>query len=272
MFEIKNVSYSIGEKKLIDQFSLNLDSGELLVVLGPNGAGKSTLIKLMSGEYKPDSGQVRLDEKLLHSISLKQRARIRAVLPQSSSLNFPFKVSEVVKMGRSPHAGAGLSVDQDIVSKALEMADAHHLKDRIFTTLSGGERQRVHLARVLAQIWPEHNDGSPRYLLLDEPTSALDLAHQHKTLMTAKKITKSFGIGVLAVLHDLNLAAYYADRLAILQDGKLLCQGKPETVLTQDNIYQAFGIPVKVIDHPIHHNCPLVVTPAQMAAVQISTC
>lgn len=272
MLEAINVSYSIDRKVLIDDLTLGLSAGELLVVVGSNGAGKSTLIKLLSGEYQPGAGSIRLNDKPLHNIPLRQQAQLRAVLPQSSALSFPFKVHEVVKMGRSPHAGAGMEVDQHIINESLKMADAAHLDKRVFTSLSGGEKQRVHLARVLAQIWSQQTDSDSRYLLLDEPTSALDLAHQHKTLMTAKKLAQSSGIGVLAVLHDLNLAAYYANRIAILQNGKLLCQGKPETVLTSDNIYQAFGMPVKVIDHPVHDGCPLVVSPAQMASVQVTVC
>lgn len=272
MFEAVNVRYSIDGKILLDELTLGLKPGELLVVVGSNGAGKSTLIKCLSGENTPDKGMVKLNDKPLHSIPLRQQAKLRAVLPQSSALNFPFKVDEVVKMGRSPHSGCGIETDRHIVNESLKMADASHLQHRIFTSLSGGEKQRVHLARVLAQIWSQQSDNTSRYLLLDEPTSALDLAHQHKTLMTVKNLAGSFGIGVLAVLHDLNLAAYYAHRIAILHNGKLLSQGTPEAVLTADYIYQAFGISVKVIDHPVHLGCRLVVSPAQSCRVQIAVC
>ena len=163
-------------------------------------------------------------------------------------------------MGRSPHPASSRECDQAIVTAAMDEAEVSHLAGRDYTTLSGGERQRVQLARVLSQVWGAAN-GEARYLLLDEPTSALDLSHQHSVLATATRFARENGMGVLAVLHDLNLAAYYADRVAVLKDGCLLCCGSPKEVLTPERIAEAFNLSTMVLRHPRYKDCPLVVTP-----------
>jgi iron complex transport system ATP-binding protein len=185
---------------------------------------------------------------------------MRAVLPQNSSLQFAFRVVDVVLMGRSPH-NPSLFTERDhaIATAAMQRADVSHLRDRLFPSLSGGERQRVHMARVLAQIW-DNGDKTARYLLLDEPTSALDLLHQHSTLAIARRLADEQGTGVLVVLHDLNLAALYADRVAVMQSGGLVCQGVPSEVLRSEIIEDVFGIAVSVDVHPANPARPLVIT------------
>ncbi len=265
MLEARGIDVSIRGKKLLNQLSLKITPGEFMVVVGPNGAGKSTLLKALTGEQSISFGEILMNGSTLKNIPTSEQAKVRAVLPQDSSLNFPFRVHEVVAMGRSPHQGSGANIDEEIIASVLEEVDVTELFDRDYTTLSGGERQRVQIARVLAQIW-NPNPKKPHYLLLDEPTSALDLSHQHSVLGIARKIMERQNIGVLAVLHDLNLAAYYADHIAVLKDGRLLCQGTPQEVLTPERIEEAFGTPALVLPHPLRENCPLIVTPVHKAA------
>lgn len=251
--EVKNASVDIGSKTLLGKVSLSLKPGEVISVLGPNGAGKSTLMNVLSGERKLSEGSVILNGR--SDWSLSQKALMMGVLPQSSSLNFPFTVEEVVMLGRIPCATRH-EENLKITTEALKKIDSLHLLHRQYTTLSGGERQRVHMARVLAQIWNNTPLGS-RYLLLDEPTSALDPAHQQLTLKVARQQADS-GLGVLIILHDLNLAARYSDRIIILNNGSIAAQGAPEQVLTPEIVYSVFDIDVRISQHPIH-DCALVV-------------
>ena len=251
--EVNNVSVQISDKTLIKDINLSLKPGEVVSVLGPNGAGKSTLMKVISGERKPSTGDVFINRR--NDWSLNDRALMLGVLPQTSSLNFPFTAEEVIALGRIPCA-TDHSENQKIVSKALEKVDGLHLKDSYYTTLSGGERQRVHMARVLAQIWDECPLGE-RYLLLDEPTSALDPQHQQLTLKMARQEADN-GMGVLVILHDLNLAARYSDRIIMLKEGCIAAEGSPEEVLQPSTIQAIFNIDVSVSKHPIHGNPVLI--------------
>ncbi len=253
ILEVRNASVKIGQKILLDNVSLCVQPGEVITVLGPNGAGKSTLMKVINGERQPDSGEVQLNGR--NDWPLNEQALMLGVLPQSSSLSFPFTVEEVVALGRIPCA-TDRTQNLKIVSSALKKVDGLHLKDRHYTTLSGGERQRVHMARVLAQIWDECPLGQ-RYLLLDEPTSALDPAHQQLTLKMARHEADN-GMGVLVILHDLNLAARYSDRIVILKEGAIAAQGLPAEVLTAETLHSVFDIDVTISQHPTR-NCPLVV-------------
>ena len=243
-----------GHRRILEQVELVLEPGEVLVVLGTNGAGKSTLLATLTGELAPSAGQVLLGERPLASWSAQERARRMAVLPQSSALAFAFEVQEVVAMGRMPNA-SGQRRDAEILREAMAAADVSHLATRSYLSLSGGERQRVHLARVLAQVWDSAEQGC---LLLDEPTASLDLAHQHLTLQQAREMA-SRGLAVLVVLHDLNLAARYADRLLLLHEGRVCAQGSPWEVLQVERLEQVFKVPVRVQPHPLH-DCPLVLS------------
>lgn len=260
MLTADKVTVQVGKKKLLENISLQVKPGELLAVVGPNGAGKSTLLKSFCGELNPASGAVRMNGKALHAWSLSERASLCAVLPQNSSLSFPFSVLDVVLMGRSPHYKAGKQEkDFAIVRQAMKLTGIDQMQERIYTTLSGGERQRVHFARILSQIWEPMASGT-RYLMLDEPTSALDLSHQNECLGIALSFAKEQDVGVLTIIHDLNLAALYADRIAILQAGRLIAIDTPSKVLNQEMIQQIFNCPVAVSNHPQNRNCPLVIS------------
>ena len=257
LIEAHNITFEIDSRKLLDDVSLDVNAGEIVAGVGPNGAGKSTLRKILSGDWKPSAGEVTFNQKLLSHWPVAELARMRAVLPQDSSLNFPLTVFEVVLMGRAPHVNTvETKHDLAIAREALEAVGALHLENRLYPTLSGGERQRVHLARVLAQIWEADGDAT-RYLLLDEPTANLDLTHQHQTMKIARGFARQ-GVGVFVIVHDLNLASQYADRVLILNEGKMVAFGAPHEVLTESIIREAFGVDVGVMDHPFF-DCPLVV-------------
>ena len=241
---------------IIEDISLDVSPGEVVAVIGPNGAGKSTVMKALAGDIALTSGAIRLGQRSLDDWPARDLARIRAVLPQQSTLTFPFTVLQVALMGRNPHIrGVESADDYAIARSALSKARIAHLEDRVYTSLSGGERQRVQLARVLAQIWADNGDS--RYLLLDEPTNSLDLTHQHSTLDVAREFAKQ-GVGVLAVLHDLNLAAQYADRVIVLDRGRQVVSGAPRAVFTPEMLESVFRIPVIISDHP-HLPCPLII-------------
>jgi len=240
-----DAGYAVGGAQLLQEISMDINPGELIVAVGPNGAGKSTLMKLLSGEVLPSVGQVSLDDISLYQWQLKKLARIMAVLPQQSELNFPFKVQEVVSLGRIPHA-TGRQRDGEIVEEILTSLDIGHLSQRDYTTLSGGEKQRTQIARIFAQIW-DHRQGY--FIFLDEPTSSLDLAHQQATLTLIKELTAA-GAGVFVILHDMNLAAQFADRLLLLHKGRIVSAGDPWSVLSKENIRRVFELDVSIIPHP----------------------
>ncbi len=253
MLRAENLSVQRGPCTVLADINLELRPGEVLGVLGPNGAGKSTLLGALCGELPPSQGDVWLDQRRLQDWPGSERAQRLAVLPQTSTLNFAFRVEEVVGMGRLPHA-SGRVRDAQIIKQALEAADALHLAGRSYLALSGGERQRVHLARVLAQLWP---GGEGQVLLLDEPTSMLDPLHQHTTLQATRAFVEQ-GAAVLVILHDLNLAARYCDRLLLLERGRPHALGSPEAVLQAEPLQAVFGLEVLVQQHP-ERGHPLIV-------------
>lgn len=249
----ENLAVQRGDKQVLADIDLSLQPGEVLGILGPNGAGKSTLLDALSGELRPSQGQVTLDGRPLASWTGPQRAQRLAILPQTSTLNFAFRVEDVVGMGRLPHA-TGRVRDLEIIAEALAAADAGHLAGRNYLELSGGERQRVHLARVLAQLWP---GAEGQTLLLDEPTSMLDPLHQHTTLQATRAIAQS-GVAVLVILHDLNLAARYCDRVLLLQNGRPHALGTPHEVLQAKPLQVVFDLEVLVQRHP-ERGHPLII-------------
>lgn len=242
-----------GSANVLAGVDVKLEPGEVLGVLGPNGAGKSTLVGAMSGELPVSAGEVLLQHKPLCDWSGPERARRLAVLPQSSTLSFAFRVDEVVGLGRLPH-DSGFEADRAIVLAALHAADAQHLAQRSYLSLSGGEQQRVHLARVLAQLWPGRTG---QVLLLDEPTAMLDPLHQHSILHAIRQFAE-LGGAVLVILHDLNLAARYCDRLLLLADGRVRLSGTPEQVLQAGPLKSVFGLDVLIQRHP-ERGHPLVI-------------
>ena len=238
MYSVNSLVVKRGEREVLKGLDFKFASGEFLAVLGSNGAGKSTLLKSMTSELQLASGSIFLDEQNISFAHLQDQAKIRSVLPQNCQLNFDFSVREVVLMGRSPY-GSSWETEDDfkIAIKAMEKADVSHLMDKRFTQLSGGEQQRVCYARSLAQIWSDDNEA--KFLFLDEPVSNLDPEHQQRTLRSAKALTKR-NVGVLAILHDLNLAAAFADRIMLLHEGKVFAIGSPEEVLTEKKLRNRF--------------------------------
>jgi iron complex transport system ATP-binding protein len=253
MLRAQDLHIHRGRRTVLADLDLQLNPGEVLGVLGPNGAGKSTLLAGLCGELRPAQGQVWLDDRPLIQWAGAERARRLAVLPQSSTLDFAFRVEEVVGMGRLPHQ-SGRVRDGQIVEWTLQAADAVHLQGRNYLDLSGGERQRVHLARVLAQLWPGE---AGQILLLDEPTSMLDPLHQH-TILHAVREFAGRGAAVLVILHDLNLAARYCDRLLLLASGRPVALGTPRQVLRPEPLKAVFGLDVLVQSHP-ERGHPLII-------------
>lgn len=254
MLKVEGLHLRRGTTEVLHDIHLDLMPGEVLGVLGPNGAGKSSLLAALCGELLPSQGRVTLQGRALGDWSGQARAQRLAVLPQVSSLGFAFRVEEVVGMGRLPH-DTGQHRDQEVVEAALRAADAWHLVERSYLALSGGERQRVHLARVLAQLWPGEQGTT---LLLDEPTSMLDPLHQHTTLQAVRSFADQ-GAAVLMILHDLNLAARYCDRILLLQDGRCHALAAPQQVLNPAALKAVFGIDVLVQAHP-ERGHPLIIT------------
>lgn len=244
MLELVGVSCSRGRQRVLADISFTLSAGEVIAVLGVNGAGKSTLLAMLAAELQPVAGDVRFHGERLGHLDPRARAQQMAVLPQASTLAFGFSAREVVALGRLPHL-RGLNADNRAVAEALAQADATHLASRNYLHLSGGERQRVQLARVLAQIW----DVPQPCLLMDEPTAALDIAHQHVALEAARRVAQRGGAALIC-LHDLNLAARYADRVMLLDGGRIAALGTPWEVLQAERIERIFGVRVQVQHHP----------------------
>ncbi|MGI2001071.1 heme ABC transporter ATP-binding protein [Shewanella frigidimarina] len=232
VIELNNVSVHIGKKSVLSNINLQIKPGQVTALLGPNGAGKSSLLKCLSQEITLTGGQIKVWGKALPLWERPHLAKSLAVLPQHASLTFPFKVHEVIKMGLYPLT-IGQQEGNNLVDYQLEQVSLSALKYRSYPTLSGGEKQRVQLARVLAQLAQAEN--SP-ILLLDEPTSALDLAQQHRVLSLAKELAHQHNYTVIVVLHDLNQASRYADRLVILDNGSVVSDGAPIEALTAEII------------------------------------
>lgn len=257
MLAAERASYSIAGNDLVRNVSLAVSPGEVLALLGPNGAGKTTFLRLLSGELAPSAGAVMLEGKPLAQWTKPECARIRAVMPQEGHVAFPFTAAEIALLGRSPHVrGAEGQQDWEIALAAMALTDTDKLASRYYDTLSGGEKQRVQLARVLAQIWDEEPERT-RYLLLDEPVAGLDPAHQHAALKIARAFSRRQA-GVLLILHDINLAAMYADRVAVFHGGELRQCGAPDQVLTGALMKEVFEIDAVLQRHPTR-DCAMVI-------------
>ena len=246
-WRLHGVGVRAGEKPLLVDIYLAVQPGEVAVVLGPNGAGKSTLLSVLAGLHAPASGAVSLGGRVLSEIPAQAMALERAVMQQDSAVAFDFSVREVVELGRYPHRRIPCADEAGIVREAMALTDVSHLADRAINSLSGGERARVQLARVFAQIWRPLPSGRPRWLLLDEPTAALDLHHQHQTLATVRHWAFERGVGVIAVLHDLNLALRYADRVWVLDGGRLQGSGPPAATLAPALLRQVWRVEAQTL-------------------------
>lgn len=237
-----SLGLTLGGRALLTGVRLSVRAGEVLALLGPNGAGKSTLLSVLAGDLPPTTGAVPLRGRPAADYHPAELAMQRALLPQTSALSFPFLAGEVVRMGRAPWAGTTRAAqDEAVVARAMAATESARFAERPFTALSGGERARVSLARVLAQSTP--------LLLLDEPTAALDLRHQELVLRVARERAAA-GDAVVVVLHDLSLAAAYADRVLLLADGAPVADGPVAEVLRAPLLSEVYGHPVEVLAHP----------------------
>jgi iron complex transport system ATP-binding protein len=246
MLHVENVSIRIHKKDILKEISIELKEGEVVALCGPNGAGKSTLLRAISGEIIPTEGRVFIKEKDIKEWQPLHLAQQRAKLSQESHLSFAFLAKEVVEMGRFPYPET--KENDSIVDDSMRLVGIEHLSKRQYTSLSGGEKQRVHLARVLAQL---HSDlETSKLMLLDEPTSALDVLHQEVVLEIAHQLAKEKNYVVLVVLHDLNLAAAWADRIVLLKDGLYKYDGAPKEILTPDILQEIYEIQCLVLEHP----------------------
>lgn len=249
-FLVRGVSVSYKSVRALDGVSIALESGKITALVGPNGSGKTTLLRCLNGILKPSLGVVLLDGKEVTKLSSKELAKIVGYVPQSFSAFLPFTAFEVATMGRRPYVSWSLSeYDLEVVRRALEVTNSKHLADRYFDELSGGEKQRVVIAMALAQ--------EPEVLLLDEPTSNLDLKHQLEVLGLVRELAEEHSLTVVMAMHDLNLAARFSDVAIMLRGGRVFSVGKPEDVLTPENIEQVYGVKVEVLYNPFRFIVPV---------------
>ncbi len=237
LLRARDLTVEVGATRLLGDVDLDVRAGELVAVVGPNGAGKSTLIHALAGDVVPTRGHVEVAGRELRSWSQADLARLRAVVGQDTAIAAPFRVADVVRMGQAPLAGG----DDEAVAQALADTQALHLAGRTYPSLSGGERARVALARALVQRTP--------LLLLDEPTAALDLRHDEAVLGLLKRRTRD-GQAVVVVLHDLDAAASWADRVVVVTDGSVAFDGAPAEAFTEERLSAVYGHGVAVLEHP----------------------
>jgi iron complex transport system ATP-binding protein len=255
MLNVENLRAGYGNKLVLQDVTLAVAPGEFLGVLGPNGCGKTTLLRAMRGTLTPRQGNVRLDDQDVQSIEKRHLARKMAFLPQDLVIGLDFTVAELALMGRNPHLSRFTresDEDRHVAQEAMQLADVLHLADRPVTALSGGERQRTLIAMCLAQ--------EPEILLLDEPTNHLDLAHQLSILDLIARLNRDHGLAVVAVFHDLNLAAEYCGRLVLLESGRIASIGAPAEVITEPSIRRVYGVQVTVQPNQLSQRPHVVLT------------
>ncbi len=245
LFELDGVTFAIPERVLLEPLSITLPARRVVGLIGHNGSGKSTLVKLLARQQPVSFGTIRFEGKALKDWGDRPFARKVAYLPQQTPLASGMLVKELVALGRYPwHGALGRfgQVDRDKVDEAMALTDIVPLADRLVDTLSGGERQRVWLAMLVAQ--------DAECLLLDEPISALDVAHQVEVLSLVHRLSKDKGLGVVVVLHDVNMAARFCDEILALHSGKLIARGAPDAIMTPDCLKSIYGIAMGVMPHP----------------------
>jgi iron complex transport system ATP-binding protein len=246
LLQVNDINFYYGTKRALENVTFTVEEGEFFGVIGPNGSGKTTLLRCISGIFKPQSGVIRFSGLNLQNLSKRDVAKNVAMVPQSSSINFAFTALEIVMMGRNPHVGRFRMENQrdyQVVENAMKLTNTEQLASRLITTLSGGEQQRVIIARALAQ--------EPKLMLLDEPTVHLDINYQLGIMELIRKLNKDNGITIIAVFHDLNLAAQYCDRLMLMENGKVASIGDINQVLTSENIRKAYHVNILVKEHPL---------------------
>ncbi|TGK87259.1 heme ABC transporter ATP-binding protein [Leptospira bourretii] len=242
--EAIDLDYQIGSKQILSKIELEIKPGELHVLIGRNGAGKSTLFHALCGDLALKKGNVYLDGIDLKNYPKNELAKKRAVLTQETTITFPITSEEVIELGRHPHE-KNTKRDKEIVQTCLKITNSLDKKEQNYSTLSGGERQKINFGRILAQVW----ETPPRYIFLDEPVSALDIPNQYKTLNVCRHMANQ-GYAIFMILHDLNLAALYADTITLLHKGRIIKSGKPKEVLTLENLESAFGMKARILTSP----------------------
>ena len=260
VIEARALTKRAGRATLLDGVDLRVTAGEMVAIIGPNGAGKSTLLRLLSGDLRPSQGEVRLKQRDIESYAPRDLAARRAMLSQHINVTFPFTVEEIVQMGAGDRSEREVNV---LVDAALDEVGLAHFRERQLPTLSGGEQQRAHFARVLVQLACGEALHGPGLLLLDEPTSSLDLRHQIDLVETARR-RAARGTAVIAILHDLNLAIRFADRLVVLNGGKLAADGPRADIVTRETIRDIFEIDAVV--HQADDGVPYVLPQSMRAA------
>ena len=242
------ISLLINGEKIISHLDLEIIPGEITALLGPNGAGKSTALKILAGDIQPSYGDVKYNNINLSEISIVERARLRSVMSQSQTVAFDFTTLEIIEMGWIHENNESYSFSySDALEEIINICDLHSLLFRRFNTLSGGEQKRVNFARILLQLWIPKTVNYSRYLLLDEPFTNLDIFHELKML----KIIKSYlskNVGILIVLHDLNIARKLADNVTLMRDGRTIHQGPTDEVLQEALLSKTFNTCIKVND------------------------
>lgn len=251
MLSLNKVSLRIRQASILQAVEMEVDPGQIVALVGANGAGKSSLIRCIAGSEAGYDGTIQLHNRSLSNWNTLELAKMRAVLSQQTALSFDITVLEVVMFGRFPYRQEESKESRrEIAYWCLEQVGMESFAKRYVLSLSGGEQQRVHFARVIAQLY-SRNTQQAKLLLLDEPTASLDIAQKYELLQCLKKTVQLFDLGVLMVIHDINLAAQYADQLVLLQQGKVIAQGPTSRILTAHNIKQTFGMSVQVQSHPL---------------------
>lgn len=245
MIETRSLSVRLSGKSIIENINFTARAGEITAIVGPNGSGKTTLLRALSGDA-PFTGEALLDGRPFADFKPWEMAARRAVLPQASALSFPFTVREIVGIGLTGgYSGLSRDLEAGLPDLALQRVDLGGFGGRLYQELSGGEQQRVQLARVLCQVWMPVVDGSARYLFLDEPISSLDIRHQIVVMEIARDFAAEGG-GVIAILHDLNLTAMFADRIAVICQGRLDTIGTPQEALTDERLERVYECALRV--------------------------
>lgn len=247
LLRLNTISFNIKDKTIIDNISLEISSGDMISIIGPNGSGKTTMLKAISNEIKISNGNIYFLNKNINEWNISELANKKAVLSQASNLVFPFKVLDIVKMGRYPLNNKGNNLEEDLLcKKILDIFDLNDLINQNYMTLSGGEKQRVQLARITAQIWSD--DYSEKLLILDEPTSYLDIKHQQSLFKYLNKLNKK-GLTIMMVLHDLNHAISNSNKIIVLKDSKMISYGETSKVINEELIKNVFEIDLKLINY-----------------------